>query len=154
MELDARIAAHTIELFYKGTRMASHVRSTDKGRHSTVDAHMTPAHQAVAGWSAPRLMAWALKIGPHTAAFIEHLLGSRRHPQQAYRASLGVLRLAREFGQTRLEAACARALAIHACSYRSVASILKNGLDRSPEATPQACLPLEHVNVRGSAYYH
>ena len=102
--------------------MASHVRSTDKGRHSTVDAHMTPAHQAVAGWSAPRLMAWALKIGPHTAAFIEHLLGSRRHPQQAYRASLGVLRLAWEFGQTRLEAACARALAIHACSYRSVAS--------------------------------
>ena len=154
MELDARIAAHTIELFYKGTRIASHVRSADKGRHSTVDAHMTAAHQAVAGWSAPRLKAWALKIGPHTAAFIEQLLGSRRHPQQAYRASLGVLRLAHDVGQTRLEAACARALAIHACSYRSVASILKNGLDRSPEAQPQASLPLEHVNVRGSAYYH
>ncbi len=154
MELDARIAAHTVELFHKGTRIASHVRSRDKGRHSTVDAHMTPAHQAVAGWNALRLLEWAAKIGPHTAAFIEHLLGSRRHPQQAYRPCLGVLRLAYEVGRTRLEAACARALAINATTYRSVASILKNGLDRQPESAPQAALPLEHANVRGSTYYH
>lgn len=153
-EVDARISAHTVELFHQGVRIASHVRSRSRGRHSTVDAHMAPAHQAVAGWNAPRLLEWGHKIGPSTSAYIEHLLGSRRHPQQAYRACLGVLRLAREYGRTRLEAACARALSIQARTYHSVASILKNGLDRQPEAAVQTSLPLEHANVRGPLYYH
>lgn len=153
-ELDARIGAHTVELFHKGVRVASHVRSREKGRHTTVEAHMAPAHQAVAGWNAPRLLEWARKVGPHTAAYVEHLMGSRAHPQQAYRACLGVLRLAREYGRNRLEAACERALAIHARTYHSVASILKNGLDRQSASDAQSSLPPEHANVRGSSYYH
>lgn len=153
-EVDARIAAHTVEVFHKGVRIASHVRSRDKGRHTTVDAHMTPAHQAVSGWNAPRILAWANKIGPETTAFVEHLMSTRQHPQQAYRACLGVLRLAREVGHTRLEAACARALAINARTYKSVASILKHGLDRPAEPPAQSTLPFDHANVRGSHYYH
>lgn len=153
-EVDVRIAAHTLEVFHKGTRIASHVRSRDKGRHTTVDAHMTPAHQAVSGWNAPRILEWANRIGPETAAFVEHLMSIRRHPQQAYRASLGVLRLAREVGRERLEAACARAIAINASTYKSVASILKHGLDRQSEPASQTSLPLDHANVRGSHYYH
>lgn len=153
-EVDVRIAAHTVEVFHKGTRIASHVRSRDKGRHTTVDAHMTPAHQAVAGWNAPRILEWANKIGPETSAFVEHLMNSRPHPQQAYRACLGVLRLAREVGRSRLEAACARARSINARTYKSVASILKHGLDRQPEPARQSTLPFDHANVRGSHYYH
>jgi transposase len=154
LEVDARIAAHTVEFFHQGGRIASHVRNREKGRHTTVDAHMAPAHQAVAGWNAPRLLEWGQKIGPHTAAYVEHLLGSRRHPQQAYRACLGVLRLAREYGRQRLEAACARAISIDARTYHSVLSILKNGLDRQSEPAAQTSLPLEHANVRGPIYYH
>ena len=78
----------------------------------------------------------------------------RRHPQQAYRACLGILRLAREVGRDRLEAACARAIAINASTYKSVASILKHGLDRQPEPAKQSTLPFDHANVRGSHYYH
>jgi transposase len=154
LELDARLAAHTVEFFHKGVRIASHVRSREKGRHSTVEAHLAPAHQAVAGWNAPRLLEWARKLGPHTHAYVEHLMGSRAHPQQAYRACLGVLRLARAYGRARLEAACQRALSIQARSYHSVASILKNGLDRAAEPGAQTSLPLDHANVRGSHYYH
>lgn len=153
-ELDLRVTVHTVEVFHKGVRIASHVRSQEKGRHTTVDAHMAPAHQMVAGWNAPRLLDWARKLGPHTAAYIEHLMTTRRYPQQAYRAALGVLRLARGYGQPRLEAACERAIAINAHSYRSVLSILKNGLDRKAETAVQSSLSLEHANVRGSLYYH
>ena len=153
-EVDARVTVHTVEVFHKGVRIASHVHSREKGRHTTVDAHMAPAHQMVAGWNAPRLLEWARKLGPHTAAYIEHLMTARRHPQQAYRAALGVLRLARVYGQPRLEAACERAIAINAHSYRSVLSILKNGLDRKTEPAAQSSLPLDHANVRGSVYYH
>lgn len=79
---------------------------------------------------------------------------SSASPEQAYRACLGVLRLAREVGRTRLEAACARALAINARTYKSVASILKHGLDRPAEPPAQSTLPFDHANVRGSHYYH
>ena len=154
-KVDARFSVTTVELFHRGSRIASHVRNPAKGRHTTVDAHMTPAHQAVQGWNAPRLMEWAGRIGPHTKAVIEHVLHQRRHPQQGYRSCLGILRLSKTYGESRLEAACARAIDINALSYGSLKSILKHGLDIKRLTAPaQTCLPLEHANVRGPHYYH
>jgi len=154
-KVDVRLTATTVELFHRGTRVASHERNDARGRHTTVDAHMTPAHQAVQGWNAPRLLDWAGRIGPHANAIVDHILHQRRHPQQGYRACLGILRLGKTFGDDRLEAACDRALAIGAPSYSSLKSILKNGLDKKPVSAPaQTCLPLAHANVRGPHYYH
>jgi transposase len=86
---------------------------------------------------------------------IERILAARTHPQQAFNACFGVLRLSNGFGEQRLEAACARALAIGTVSYKSIASILEKGLDRRPLPEPeQTTLPLEHANLRGSEYYH
>ena len=153
--MDARATATTVELFHRGQRIASHVRSALRGRHTTIDAHMTPAHQAVQGWNAPRLIEWAGRIGSHAKAVIEHILHQRRHPQQGYRSCLGILRLAKTYSEARLEAACERALNINALSYSSLKSILKHGLDIKRLTAPaQTCLPLEHANVRGPHYYH
>jgi transposase len=116
---------------------------------------MPANHQAVSGWDPQRLRNWAASIGPHTCAIIAHLLGGRQHPQQAYRTCLGVLRLAKDYGNERLEAACSRAIDLKAPSYRFIASTLKNGLDQqSSTVAVQADLPLTHVNVRGPNYYH
>lgn len=152
--VEVRFTATTVEIFQRGERIASHVRSPLKGRHTTVEAHLAPAHQKVAGWNAPRFLDWAAKIGPHTQAAVEQVLRSRPHPQQGYRSCLGILRLATHYGAERLEAACARALQLNALSYRSVASILKHGLERKPRTALQASLPLDHANVRGAEYYH
>lgn len=154
-KVDARYTATTVEVFHRGARIASHVRNDAPGRHTTVDAHMPPAHLAVQGWNAPRLLDWAARIGPHAKAVVESILHQRRHPQQGYRSCLGILRFAKSFGDDRLEAACERAIDIGAMSYNSLKSILKNGLDKkrtSPQA--QTCLPLAHANVRGPDYYH
>jgi transposase len=153
-QVDVRASAAIVEVFQRGERIASHLRSALKGRHTTVDAHMTAAHQQVAGWNAKRFLDWAAGVGQYTAAAIEHILSARRHPQQGYRTALGILRLAKEFGNARLEAACQRARALNAVTYRSVHSILKHGLDKKPRAVAQASLPLEHANVRGPDYYH
>ena len=84
------------------------------------------------------------------------ILESRPHPEQGYRASIGILRLARHYGAARLEAACARGLDIGARSYGSIQSILKHGLDRRPPPRPaaQGQLLLDHPNIRGPRYYH
>jgi len=157
LEVDVRFTAVTVEVFHRGKRIAAHARSLLKGRHTTNDTHMPPAHQAVAGWDDKRLLNWAQGIGPHTQATVQHMLNQRRHPQQSYRACMGVLRLSKEFGNQRMEAACARALKLNAASYRSIHSILKNGLDRQDNAatasSPQASLPLTHPNVRGPEYF-
>jgi transposase len=154
-QVDVRFTAITVEIFHRGSRIAAHARSSLKHKHTTIDAHMTPAHQQVGGWDSKRLLDWAQKIGPHTHATVENMLGSRRHPQQSYRACLGVLRMGKDYSNSRLEAACSRALAINAANYRSVSSILKNGLDKQnqTEAT-QTTLPLTHSDVRGPEYYH
>ena len=154
-KVDVRVTATTIEVFQRGQRITSHARNSVRGRHTTLDAHMTPAHQAVNGWNAPRLLDWAGRIGGHTKAVIEHVLHQRRHPQQGYRSCLGILGLAKTYGEARLEAACERAIAISAPSYGSLKSILKHGLDKHRVAAPaQTSLPLDHANVRGPAYYH
>lgn len=152
--VDVRSTAATVEIFHHGERLASHPRSRLPGRHTTVAAHLAPAHRAVAGWNAPRFLDWAARIGPHTQTAIERVLQARSHPQQGYRTALGILRQAKAYGNGRLEAACQRAARLRAISYRSLASILKHGLDRQTATPAQASLPLHHANVRGPAYYH
>ena len=153
--LDVRITAAVVECFYRGQRVASHRRSTQKGRHSTVSAHMPEAHRQAGEWSPSRLANWAAQTGPATEALIRKVLGSRVHPQQAYRSCLGILRLGKAYGPQRLEAACQRALALGTCRYKSVESILKHRLDAQPLGEQQdLTLPDTHDNIRGPAYYH
>ena len=154
-QLDVRITQHIIECFYRGTRVASHRRSHQKGRHTTLPAHMPEAHRQAGEWSPERLTHWAAKTGPGTEKLILSVLVSRKHPQQAYRACLGILRLGKAYGDGRLEAACRRALILGSHSYKSLESILKHRLDDKPLVEQQElALPDDHDNLRGPSYYH
>jgi transposase len=154
-QLDARITQNTIECFYRGNRVASHRRSYLKGRHTTVSAHMPEAHRQMKQWSPQRLANWAAKTGPATECLITTILASRKHPQQAYRSCLGILRLGKNYGHERLEAACRRALTLGTHTYKSIESILRLNLDKQPLEEPQEpLLPDDHDNIRGPSYYH
>jgi len=152
--VDVRLSATTVEVLHQGQRVATHPRQ-GPGRFSTLDAHMPKAHQAHRHWSPQRFLDWAQAIGVATRAVVAHQLTNRPHPEHGYRACLGLLSHARRYGEARLEAACARALAIASPSYRSVTSILQQGLDQQPLAADDepATLP-SHANVRGARYYH
>jgi transposase len=153
-QLDVHLSAQVVALFHKGKRVASHRRSPLKGRHSTVAAHMPTAHQRYAEWTPQRLIHWAAHSGPATAQVVETILASRPHPQQGFRSCLGIMRLGKRYSDERLEAACQRALALGACSYKSLESILKNGLDRYPlPQKPEATAGSAHANIRGPHYY-
>jgi len=153
--VDVRVTATTVEVFQRGRRVAAHLRDATRGRHTTDPAHMPQAHQRHRDWSPSRLIDWARTVGPETAALVAAILTDRPHPEQGYRSCLGILRLARRYGAARLEAACARARAVGARSYRHVDSILKHGLDRAawPAAAPPPAPPVVHAQVRGPGYY-
>lgn len=155
-EIEARKTRTMVELYHQNERVASHPRNTAKGRHTTNPEHMPKAHQAHLEWSPSRFVRWAQSIGPQTAKLVEAILAERPHPEQGYRSCLGILRLGKRYGDERLEAACARAFAAGARSYRHVDSILRHGLDRAAArgAAEPARTPLAHGNIRGRDYYH
>jgi hypothetical protein len=115
---------------------------------------MPPAHQKYLEWSPERMTRWAQTIGPRTAQVVQALLRSRKHPQQAYRSCLGLLRLGDRYGKERLEAACRRALPAGIHSYKGVKNILDAKLDQVELEEPSAVVPKTHENIRGEAYYH
>jgi transposase len=154
--VELRFTALTVEIFHRGQRVASHPRSAKPG-HTTDPAHMPKSHRQHLEWTPSRLIHWGGTIGPHTRALVAAILAERPHPEQGYRSCLGILRLVRQYGEARLEAACGRALAVRARSYRHVQSILQRGLDRLAWSEPgprASTLQLSHAHVRGREYYH
>jgi transposase len=151
--VDARITATTVELLFKGKRVASHPRSYLAGRHTTLPEHMPEAHKRYLEWTPSRIVRWAQNTGPSTGALVKEVMERRPHPEQGFRSSLGIIRLGRRYGSDRLEAACTRALFMKAYSYKSVESILRNNLD-GKELTERLTGPsVTHENIRGNAYY-
>jgi transposase len=156
-KFDARVSTGTVEIWLRGKRVSSHQRSHKKGRHTTNPAHMPASHRAHAEWSPSRLIRWATKVGPETATLVAQIIRDRPHPEQGYRSCLGIMRLGKQYGNERLEAACARAVLVKARSYKHVAAILKNGIDRLPRPGEHKAAntntTLAHDNVRGPDYY-
>lgn len=153
-QVEARISATTVEVFLQGRRIVTHTRSFMAGRHTTLPEHRPKKHQHLQ-WTASRMIERGRAVGSSTAAALERILASRPHPELGYRSCLGVLRMADRYSPERLEAACRRAVALNACSYRSLKSILQTGLDRQPlePAVASTTHSQHHDNVRGADYY-
>jgi transposase len=152
--VEARVTSTTVEVFLAGRRVASHARLTGRGRYATDVAHMPRAHRAHAEWTPSRLIAWADQAGPATGRLVVGILERRPHPEQGYRACLGLMRLGRVHGMDRLDAACARAERLRSYSYRTVERILIHQQDRLPLDEPAPARPaLTHENLRGATYY-
>jgi transposase len=153
--VELRITNRSVEAYVGQQRIACHAYNRRRGGHSTNPEHMPASHRAHREWTPQRLIAWGERIGAACGKVVCWQMQHRPHPEQGYRACLRLRRLARQYGDQRLEAACARALAVASPTYRSIASILNSGLDRHPlpSASPPSPMP-EHDNVRGPSYYH
>jgi transposase len=155
-QVEVRLTARIVEVFFKGQRVASHPRSASPGSYTTIPTHLPEGHQRQLEWTPQRLVRWAGETGPATQQLIQAVLDSRPYPQQAFNACLGIMRLGNSYGAARLEAACRRALHFGTTRYKSLESILKNGLDQQPLPTPETAPTQDspHENLRGSTYYH
>jgi len=153
-----RVTASAIECFFKGRRVAAHVRSYERGKHTTLPEHMPESHRRHMQWTPGRLLNWGQKIGPGTRAVVLWQLENRPHPEQGYRSCLGLLNLARTYGEPRLEAACRRALTIGSPTRKRILAILEAKLDQHPDLFPGAdtaapTAARSHGNVRGADYF-
>ncbi len=147
--LEARLTQRGVELLLRGQRVASHARSYRRGGYTTLEEHMPPSHRAHHEWSPQRLIEWGRRIGVATGEVVSRQLQRHKHPEHAYRACLGLLGLAKRYGNDRLEAACVRALAVGSFKSQHVREILANSRDRiaMSSADPEWTSPAHH-NLR------
>ena len=132
-KVDVRVTEHTIEIFYNHNRIASHRRLTGRpGQYSTITEHMPQDHQRYLEWNGDRFRKWAERIGINTYTVVNAILASKPVEQQTYRSCMGLLKLAEKYSDSRLEAACKKALSFTASpSYKSISNILATGADQT-----------------------
>jgi transposase len=124
-------ATDTAVAIYQDYRqVALHRRGRKAGERITVRDHLPPDVQAFFAHDRDWCTQQATTVGPACAQLIAQLLTDRI--VERLRAAQGVLRLAERYGNTRLEAACVRALAHDSPFFRTVKTILAGGFDQQP----------------------
>jgi transposase len=145
--------SRNVDIYFNGTRIAFHQRDRKTNGYTTVKEHMPPQHQFVSEWSPERMIRWGEEIGENVKIMITGVLERRAFPEQAYKACLGILNLAKKYGNERVNNACKRAVEFNYYSCKGVKNILEKGLDKVQEEKEIRALPL-HDNIRGSNYFN
>ncbi len=153
--VEVRSTPATVEIFHRGKRVASHLRSRGRNQSICQNEHRPKSHQAHLEWPPSRMIDWAAKVGRHTGQLVSRILESKPHPEMGYRACLGIIRLVTKYSPERVEHAAERALVTGAISYQSIKSILRSGLDSqaAPLIAPPPRLSPDHENLRGPQYF-
>lgn len=157
-QVDIRCTSTTVEVFFHGARVASHVRKTISQRNPICNRdHMPPEHQKYLTYNPTEFKKWADGIGEYTSKVVNSFLYSGKEPEQGYKYCVGLMKMADRYGQDRIERACERLLSFtQQPSLRIINSILKNGQDKLPldqNATEPLSLKRSVGITRGAAAY-
>ncbi len=154
-EVEVRLTANTVEVFHRGNRAASHVRSHVPYGKTTLPEHMPPSHRAHCDAEGD-VTQWSQRVGPMCAAMVTRILNANPCRDKAVRSALGLKSVANKYGEQRTEAACATALRFGARSYKPVERMLKLGRETMPirGEEPEERAPIAHENVRGPGYFN
>ncbi len=129
--------------------LATHERADQPGERLTHPRHLPP--EKIPGWLLNRdaCREEAATIGPATAQVVTILLDD---PVLDRLPTVGrLVRLRLQFGDVRLEAACARALRFDDPAYKTIKRILGEGLDLVESAAPTPPVSTARAFVRGVA---
>jgi len=148
-KVNLRLTPNTVEVFFRGSRVAVHVRSKVLRREPVVKAeHMPMEHRMYLSYNEKEFTDWANTVGPNTAAVVKYFLTSGKEPEQGYKYCASLTKLSDRYNPVRLENACQRLLSFSSApSIRTLSTILKNGQDRAPQA------PVQHGITRGADYF-
>ena len=152
-QLEVQASSNLVQVYNLDTQVATFPRKYHPG-FTTNPAHMPENHRAHGTWTPERLVNWGAKIGPHPRQMVQQLIDDKAHPEQAYRACLGLLNLNKLYGNERLENACRLGLAEGMRYVKNIRNILKHKRDQKPSTSEDTSLNQHHENVRGSNQFH
>lgn len=156
-QIEVRLTAPMVEVYWHGSRVASHRRDDTPYRSTTDPRHRPANHQAVFEVTRDRLMEWAREVGEATTELMQRLLDPAHNfaGTTRRRSGYGVRTLEKKYERARIEVACRRVLGFERVSYKSVERILRLGLEQTPApaASPSSAPAIEHDQVRGADYF-
>lgn len=154
-QLEVHANSTCVQIYNLDTLITTHPRKYHAG-FTTNPAHMPENHRAHGAWTPERLLNWGTRIGPNTRKMVQQFIAGKAHPEQAYRACLGLLNLNKNYGDERLENACRLGLAEGLRTVRNIRNILKHKRDQIPATADDTNTSLNqhHENVRGPNQYH
>lgn len=155
-KVDVRLTRATVEVFFGGNRICSHLRLYGRfNQYSTIQEHMPPEHQKYVQWNGERFIHWAGKVGSCTQTVIRAILCGYKVEQQGYKSCMGLLKLADKYTPERLENACKRALEYTPRpSLKNIQTILSSGQDKAvPEQDAVSRSSSQYGFTRGAEYY-
>ena len=156
-EVDIRLTKDMVEVFFHGSRVASHKRVAKQLRNPVIQPeHMPMEHRKYLSYNADEFICWSKTVGPYTTSVVEKFLTFGSEPEQGYKSCASLTRLGDRYGIERLEKACERVLSYTTQpSIRNISTILKNGQDRVHPAgqVPETVQPRSHGITRGAAYF-
>lgn len=150
-----RYTKNTVEIFQDTQRIASHVRSYEKDGKTTLKSHMPPNHQAYQDWTPQIFLDWANNTGSGVLNVAKFIVNNKPHAAHCSKFHFGLKKLCKRFGTKRLERACRRAMVLECVNFKSIRSILENGLDQTShvQLVKVPDNPSNHDNIRGIEYY-
>ena len=155
-KVDIRLTNSTVEVFFHGSRVASHMRKSAVQREPIVNPdHLTPEHRKYLNYNSEDFIAWARTVGDSTVKVITYFLSAGKEAEQGYKACASLTRLCEKYGKKELEMACTEVLSYTSSpSIRLISTILKNRTYKSASPKPE---PHDYTNAygitRGAAYY-
>lgn len=157
-KVDIRAAENSIEVFYHGDRIASHVRKMYAPEPIYLPEHMPENHRKFLEYNTESFLYWGKSMGHSTHLVIKHFLFMHKVEQQGYKSCASLMKLADRYGTDRLENACAKALSYTPSpSLKNISTILKNGQDKvvltSESARVSNKESLKYGITRGASYY-
>lgn len=156
-KVDVRLTGSAVEIYFCGTRVASHLRLYGRpNQYSMLEEHMPPEHTAYLQWNSKRFLRWASSIGENTAAVVRVFLTAHKVEQQGYKSCMALLKLSDHYSVVRLEDACRKALTFTPShSLKSVQAILKSEQDllQTEDVDPEPVPQKAHRFTRGAEYY-
>jgi hypothetical protein len=129
-EVEVHVHERVVEIYAHHELVHTHRRATQKGQWRTEMEDYPPSKAQYLLKTPQYCLKLALRMGPHTHQVVEHLLADR--PLDRLRSVQAILALEESVGQSRLEAACRRALYYGDPHYRRIKDILNAALDRDP----------------------
>ena len=135
-KVDMRLTSNTVEIFFHGSRVASHVRKQAAQREPIVNPdHMTPEHRKYLNYNTDDFMQWAESVGEKTAKVVSHFLTFGKEPEQGFKACASLTKLGEKYGSKKLESACDGVFSYtQAPSIRLISTILKSGSGASKQS--------------------
>jgi len=144
-----------VEVYFNNQRVASHLRNRCPYGYSTNNEHRPKNHQYVSDWSPERFIKWARKIGVEAEQVITQILDSRKHPEQAYKSCMGLLKLAQKHNNEDYIKACNKALQMNCIKYKFIKNILDTKAFNLTQEEEQNLFKIpEHKNIRGKEMFN